>query len=128
MGGADLEVVGVRAHLNSDGSNETVRIFRWSDGVELVAAQLVSATRAWVEAEIAEPVTLVSGQEYIVSTYAAGVSRGVNSLPHPTDGVSADIHPRLDYLGGYGGTSAAMPAAGTGFYGFPDFMFTVVGA
>lgn len=105
VGANDITVTHLR--LYSFGSaTETVTLYRQSDGAVLATAE-VTAEGGWGETEIT-PLVLSSGQDYVVSRYAAGASRAV------ARGSSAYVlDPGVTLVGSRSSESSAMPSSTT---------------
>lgn len=73
----ELTAVGLRLYSSVSSVNETLRLWRVSDTTQLASASVVSVADEWVDVALGSSVTLASGTNYVVTTYAAAASRAL---------------------------------------------------
>lgn len=114
VGANDITVAALMLY-DADGGSETVNLWRVSDQA-LIASAVVTSPGGWAETEIT-PVTLSAGASYVVSRYAAGASRNVDSnagrgIDGNNRGISVD--PAITMVGGRFNSSGGFPASASG--------------
>lgn len=105
VGANDITVTHLRLYA-SGSATETVTLYRQSDGATLASAS-VTASGGWGETEVT-PVTLSSGEDYVVSRYSGGSSRSVDRDP-----VGYVLDPGVTLVGSRFSASSAMPSSTT---------------
>lgn len=67
VGAQDLSVTDLEVYGDRSGDLEWVKIHRWSDGVEITAAQITAVADEWIQVSVT-PVTLAANTDYVIST------------------------------------------------------------
>ena len=122
VGAADIEVGKLRLYLASTFDTETMRIWRVSDTSLVASASVLPVLNAWAESDLASPVTLSSGANYVVTTRRnGGVTRQYNYSTGTSGFVFAPeiTFVRSRFINGDGYPSSTL----SGVFGITDIVF-----